>query len=169
MDHIDNFTNDMHSLQVVMSYGTDHTYRLRCLPWFLNKTYMNRHVFDGPTRPDYRVNEFYYGKESLVLGRDGQPSPRDQLYMLFTTYGIDDTFSHLTEVAETSAQNFFIQRDLYKNLSSVSSLDMLVTKNIEDLIADCFAASNNLSVSEIVTGMTFQLLKNSSAFLHKNY
>jgi len=54
-----NFVDRMHSLQVVMTYADDHRYRLRCLPGFLHKKYLNRHIFDGIGREDWSVNEIY--------------------------------------------------------------------------------------------------------------
>lgn len=160
--------DDLHSLQVVMTYADDHVYRLRCLPWFLNKRYLNRHVFDGIWKVDRSVNEIYMGHSTTILTQGWPSSPREQLYLLFKTEGVDQTFEYLTDVARSGAANYFLHKDLY-NVWYTSSLSSEVEKTIQELM-DLIAMNQNvLSLDQIVSGLTYQLLHWQSTFLRKNF
>ncbi len=159
--------DDMHSLQVVMTYATDYEYRLRCLPWFLSNKYMNRHIFDGVHIPDHKVNEIYVWHKSIVLADEGNPPPREQLYALFQTYGIPQTFDYLTDVSKASATSFLIHKNMYNAVQARDPLAFAANNSINDLIHDCFSDNKNNTLPEIVTGTTYALLQGMSVFMKK--
>ncbi len=157
----------MNSLQVVMTYATDYHYRLRCLPGFLPKSYMNKYIFDGVTLPNHHVNEIYVWHKSILLDASNKISPREQLCALFQVQGIPETFDYLSDIAKTSASSFFVHQNLYKQVYVKDSLNSTIQNNINELIHDCFSDNSNIMLPEIITGTTYSLLQNISAFLQK--
>lgn len=159
--------DNLNSLQVVMSYATDYQYRLRCLPGFMNKKYLNRYIFEGPHISNYRTNEIYLWHKVVPLSPSGQPNTREQLYGLFHMYGIPDTFDYLTNIAKSSADNFLIHQGLYNQLDSKNALSTVVQKDINSLIKDCFSDNSNSTIVEIISWTTYALLQDMSVFIKK--
>lgn len=169
MSHMESWRliDDMNSLQVVMTYATDYQYRLRCLPWFLPKKYMNTHIFDGVHIPDYKINEIYIGHKSIILADQWNPPPREQLYALFQTYGIPQTFDYLTDISKASATSFLVHKNMYDAVQARDPLAFAANNSINDLIHDCFSDNKNNTLPEIITGTTYALLQGMSVFMKK--
>lgn len=156
--------DDMNSLQVVMTYATDHKYRLRCLPWFFPKSYMNKYVFDGVHRPNYTANEIYVWHKKTLLDVGDDVSPRDQLYALFTIHGVDDAFGYLSSVAKSHADMYFLHKSLYQSTIDPYNIGHTVEKSIDETILS-LSHNSKKTLDYIVSGLTFDLLKSLSVYM----
>jgi hypothetical protein len=163
------WSEDIHSLQVVMTYATDYQYRLRCLPWFMHKGYLNRHVFDGVHKKDWVKNELYVWHKCVNLSSDGSTSPMEQLYTLFVEYGIDETFAYLSGVAKSSADMFLLHKSLYNTTKDPYHIARKVEESIADDLAIYSLADNTLPLDRIVSTTTYDLLNGMSGYLKKKY
>jgi len=160
------WSDDINSLQVVMTYATDHKYRFRCLPWFLHKWYLNRYVFDGVARKNWKVNEVYMWHQYVDLSSNGYESPMEQLYRLFVEYGIDDTFVQLSTIAKSSADMFLLHKSLYNTTYD----PYLIARKIEDSISEDIAlykSNPDISLDRIISAATYDLLYGMSVYIKK--
>jgi hypothetical protein len=146
---------DMHSLQVVLTSHTNaaDNNSIRCLPGFMNKKHLNRHVFDGFDVTWSKNNEIYRGHECIIL-----TSNKEELYALLSIYGYDHTFNYLTGVAQDTAQSFQLHHNIYNSNFGGSGIVTQVEKEITDLVGVCFSSWSNLNLTQTITWVTYKLL-----------
>jgi len=161
------WSDDMHSLQVVMTYASDYKYRLRCLPWFIHKGYLNKHVFDGIHKNDGVTNELYVWHKLVELPSDGSASPMEQLYKLFFQYGIDDTFAYLSTVAKSSADMVLLHKSLYNATHDASTISSRVEKYMTEDVFLYALGKYELSLDAIVSNTTRDLLNGMPGYFKK--
>lgn len=152
------YFEDMSSLQVVLTSNTNAVDKnnIRCLPVFMNKKYLNRHVFDGLHTPWSINNEIYRAHEKIILKTE-----REELYALLSIYWYNHTFNYLTGVAKDAAQSFKLHRNLHRGSFGVSYIITEVEQSISDLIKDCFSDWSNLNLTQKITWTTYKLLDNT--------
>lgn len=103
-----------------------------------------------------------------MLDDQWKSSPREQLYLLFKTEGIDQTFDYLTDVARHGAAQYLLHKDLY-NVWYTSSVSVEVEQTIQELMNIISMNNTSLSLDQIVSGLTYKLLHWQNNFFRKSF
>ena len=124
-------------------------------------------MFDGVHTPDYKVNEIYVWHKKAVLDVFGHISPREQLYALFTVHGVDDAFGYLSAVAKSTADMYLLHKSLYQSTSDPYNIGAAVEKSIDETIDSLSQENTITTLDQIVSWITFDLLKGISVYMKK--
>ena len=152
------YTDAMHSLQVVMNVRNDQKYIMRCLPWFLNKRYLNRYIFDGNGDNIINRNEVFVHNYSYILPEWWQANVREELYELFLKNGIDNTFSWLSKHARSVGDYYTYGYNIRTGQAQWHGIDSIQQRIVDELLQELSVSPHDLSLIEIITAMTYKTL-----------
>lgn len=159
----DNYTADINSLQVVLTYDTERSYRIRCLPWFMPKKYLNKHILDGlhQTLEDnpHRTNEIYQWHRVIDLSPYQDCNPRQELEVLFQRKTESGAFHYLDGIAtEAMWEYLYLKHKKLARRVHMDQIDIEAQQEFTNLFERTFDTTFKIILPQQIKKATRQIL-----------